>query len=57
MPINGLYDMSNLSLKKALVDFAIVNEVLQLLNQANEAVLASRDKGMVLRNAVRNKDI
>jgi len=32
IPINGLYDMANLSIKKALVNFAITNKVLQKLN-------------------------
>jgi len=32
IPIDSLYDASNFSIKKALVDFAITNEVLQKLD-------------------------
>jgi len=32
IPIDSLYDASDFSIKKALVDFAIMNEVLQKLD-------------------------
>jgi hypothetical protein len=57
MPIHGFYDASDLSLKKALIKFAIANKVLHKTDQPNEAILTSCDKGVVLRNAVRNKSI
>jgi hypothetical protein len=32
MPVDGFYDASNLPIKKALIDFAITNKVLQEQN-------------------------
>ena len=46
IPIDSLYDTSNFSLKEALVDFAIINEVLQKLDQPNKTELTPRDEGM-----------
>ena len=52
MPINCLYDASDLSIEKTLVDFAIANKVLQKLNQRNETIFTPCDKGINIRNAV-----
>ena len=57
MPINCVYDASDLSLKKALIKFAIANKVLHKTDQPDEAILTSCDEGVVLRNAVRDKSI
>jgi len=57
MPINGLYEASNLSIQKALVNFAITNEVLQKLNQRDKPIFTPCDKGINIRNAVWDKNI
>ena len=57
MPIDSLYDASNLSIEKTLINFPVTNEVLQKLNQCNKTIFALRDKGIDIRNVVRDKDV
>jgi len=57
IPINGLYDASNLSIEKSLVDFAIVNEVLQKLNQRDKPIFTPCDEGVDISDVVRDKNV
>ena len=48
VPINGLHNASNLSIEKALVDFAVTNEVLQELSQCDKAIFYLAQQGSQL---------
>ena len=57
MPINSLYNASNLSIEKALINLAVTNKVLQELNQCNKAIFTLHDKGIDVRDVVWDEDI
>jgi hypothetical protein len=57
IPINSLYDASNFSIEKALVDFAITNKVLQQLDQPDKTKFTPCDEGMDIGDIVRDEDV
>ena len=54
MPINSLYDASNLSIEKSLVNFSIPNEMLQKLDQPDKTEFSLCDEGIDVGDVVRD---
>ncbi|KAF8238028.1 hypothetical protein L208DRAFT_1375354 [Tricholoma matsutake] len=57
MPGNSFHEASNLSFKKSLVNFMVMNEVIQELNQCDEPIFTLCDKGTDIGDAVQDEDI
>lgn len=57
IPIDSLYDASDFSIQKALIEFAITNEVLQKLDQPDKTEFAPCDEGIDVGDVVRDEAV
>ena len=57
IPINSLYNASDFSIEKALIDISITNEVLQEIDQPDKTKFPPRDEWIEIGDVVRDEDV
>jgi hypothetical protein len=57
MGVNGVYDMSKLSVEKSLIEFGIMNERFEKLHQWDKWIFRLCDEGIDIGDIVRDEDV